>query len=179
MDERTFTLQDQIAFAKFSGDYNPLHIDPVAARRLMFGAPVVHGIHSLLWALEYVAGKAFQPSKFTVHVTGLMRTINQLASGGLQNIFYPSTTFVDEVPLDMGEYVAAKMAGEMLCEFLQKTLPRTTIARPRLPKMATDQMGRPKPVNCLDPVPVMIQALSSFHDRSCRGHRALTMDGKR
>ena len=52
MDERTFTWQDQIAFAEFSGDHNPLHMDPVVARRSIFGAPAVHGIHSLLWALD-------------------------------------------------------------------------------------------------------------------------------
>jgi len=47
-----FTLEDQLAFAKLSGDYNPLHVDPVAARRLLFGAPVVHGVQGLLWGLD-------------------------------------------------------------------------------------------------------------------------------
>jgi len=49
---RTFSLEDQRAFARLSGDWNPLHVDPIAARRTMFEAPVVHGIHILLWALE-------------------------------------------------------------------------------------------------------------------------------
>jgi len=49
---RTFTLDDQRAFARLSGDWNPLHVDPVAARRTMFEGPVVHGIHLLLWALD-------------------------------------------------------------------------------------------------------------------------------
>lgn len=35
-----------------SGDYNPLHVDAIQARRLLFGSPVVHGIHSLLWSLD-------------------------------------------------------------------------------------------------------------------------------
>ncbi|MCA9402867.1 MAG: SDR family NAD(P)-dependent oxidoreductase [Candidatus Omnitrophica bacterium] len=52
MTTRRFTLADQLAFAGLSGDNNPLHVDAVAARRLLFGAPVVHGIHTLLWALE-------------------------------------------------------------------------------------------------------------------------------
>lgn len=52
MTSRTFTLEDQLAFATLSGDNNPLHVDPLAARRLMFGSPVVHGIHLVLWALS-------------------------------------------------------------------------------------------------------------------------------
>jgi hypothetical protein len=42
----------QQAFAKLSGDFNPMHVDPIAARRLISGRPVVHGIHSILWALD-------------------------------------------------------------------------------------------------------------------------------
>lgn len=51
MTSRTFTLEDQLAFAALSGDFNPLHVDPLAARRTPFGRPVVHGVHLLLWAL--------------------------------------------------------------------------------------------------------------------------------
>ena len=49
---RTFSMHDQSVFAELSGDSNPLHVDDVAARRLLFGRPVVHGIHSLLWGLD-------------------------------------------------------------------------------------------------------------------------------
>lgn len=49
---RCFVIDDQQWFATFSGDFNPLHVDPVYARRTMMGAPVVHGVHALLWALE-------------------------------------------------------------------------------------------------------------------------------
>jgi len=56
--QRTFTPDDQAAFARLSGDYNPLHLDAIAARRLLFGSPVVHGIHALLWALDALAPDA-------------------------------------------------------------------------------------------------------------------------
>lgn len=49
---RGFSMVDQMAFAQVSGDTNPLHVNAVAARRLLFGEPVVHGIHALLWALD-------------------------------------------------------------------------------------------------------------------------------
>ncbi|MBK9446921.1 MAG: SDR family NAD(P)-dependent oxidoreductase [Betaproteobacteria bacterium] len=52
LGRRAFSLQDQRDFAAYSGDFNPMHVDPVYARRSIAGAPVVHGMHLLLWALE-------------------------------------------------------------------------------------------------------------------------------
>jgi hypothetical protein len=52
MIEKRFNLEDQRRFAALSGDYNPLHLDPVYSRRLMFGCPVVHGVHLVLYALD-------------------------------------------------------------------------------------------------------------------------------
>ncbi|MBS0331487.1 MAG: MaoC family dehydratase, partial [Proteobacteria bacterium] len=49
---RTFSAADQTAFAALSGDRNPMHMDAAAARRTQMGAPVVHGIHGMLWALD-------------------------------------------------------------------------------------------------------------------------------
>jgi NAD(P)-dependent dehydrogenase (short-subunit alcohol dehydrogenase family) len=56
---RIFTPADQFAFAAWSGDRNPMHVDAVAARRLLSGRMVVHGVHTLLWALDlYCLGDA-------------------------------------------------------------------------------------------------------------------------
>ena len=52
LGERDFSLEDQLVFARFSGDWNPIHINPLYARRCLTGQAVVHGIHMLLWALE-------------------------------------------------------------------------------------------------------------------------------
>ena len=52
---RVFSLIDQNRFAAASGDRNPMHVDPLQARRTQAGAPVVHGIHLLLWALDSLA----------------------------------------------------------------------------------------------------------------------------
>jgi acyl dehydratase len=53
--ERTFTKADQARFAAVSGDRNPVHLDAVLARRTQAGAPVVHGVHLLLWGLDALA----------------------------------------------------------------------------------------------------------------------------
>lgn len=48
------TLDESRTFARLSGDWNPLHVDPVVARRLMFGSTVVHGVDILLRTLDEV-----------------------------------------------------------------------------------------------------------------------------
>jgi acyl dehydratase len=54
------TVVDEQAHARFaalSGDFNPMHMDAIAARRTQAGARVVHGVHSLLWLLERIAAR--------------------------------------------------------------------------------------------------------------------------
>ena len=51
---RSFSPNDQIAFARLSSDWNPMHLDRAFARRTQVGAPVVHGIHTLAWAANAV-----------------------------------------------------------------------------------------------------------------------------
>lgn len=41
---RQFTMADVLAFAKLSGDHNPVHVDAAAAARSQFGRCVVHGM---------------------------------------------------------------------------------------------------------------------------------------
>lgn len=55
---RHFTMADQVQFATLSGDINPIHIDPLAARKLIAGEVIVHGVHTLLWALDQLRALA-------------------------------------------------------------------------------------------------------------------------
>lgn len=52
IEVKRFNIDGQHSFAKLSGDFNPIHIDRIAARRLIFGQPVVHGVHTLLGMLD-------------------------------------------------------------------------------------------------------------------------------
>lgn len=52
LGEKTFSPQDQRDFAAASRDCNPMHVDALAARRLLSGRQVVHGIHTLIHALN-------------------------------------------------------------------------------------------------------------------------------
>jgi acyl dehydratase/NAD(P)-dependent dehydrogenase (short-subunit alcohol dehydrogenase family) len=64
LNSRTFSMADQLDFAELSGDRNPMHIDPVVARRTIYADVVVHGVHLLLWALDNIA-------QATNHLRGL------------------------------------------------------------------------------------------------------------
>lgn len=52
---KVFSQDDQIAFARYSGDWNPIHVNAVYARRTQIGQQVVHGMNALLWALDALA----------------------------------------------------------------------------------------------------------------------------
>ena len=53
----------QAAFVALSGDANPLHTDPLVARRLPFGRVAVHGVHLALLALDHIAADGTTPSR--------------------------------------------------------------------------------------------------------------------
>jgi hypothetical protein len=48
----SFTLSEVQLFGRLSGDQNPIHVDPIRARRSIFGRPVVHGVFLLMWAIN-------------------------------------------------------------------------------------------------------------------------------
>ena len=54
---RVFSITDQMTFADFSGDANPIHVDVIFARRSITGNCTVHGINALLWALDCLVMK--------------------------------------------------------------------------------------------------------------------------
>ncbi len=58
---RIFSQNDLGVFAALSGDHNPLHTDPLAARRLLFGSTVCHGIRLVLGAIDLVAQRVDGP----------------------------------------------------------------------------------------------------------------------
>lgn len=54
-----FTADRQAGFTALSGDRNPIHVDPLYARRQIAGGLTVHGVHLLLVGLElYVSRRA-------------------------------------------------------------------------------------------------------------------------
>src|SRR4029077_484269 len=55
------------------------------------------------------------------------------------DVFYPSSTAVEEPVAELTEYAAAKAAGESLCRPLDRPADGLRIVARRLPRVATDQ----------------------------------------
>jgi len=146
----------------------PLNVLDPSPALLRMTANASRPLYLYYFATPFIFGAAkgkFSTKRFATfseyYVTGFLRAVQSAAASAtvLQKIFYPSSAAIDELPLDMGEYAAAKMAGEVLCDFLQKTTPGITIHKPRLPRVATDQTASLLPVNNQDPVPVLLAHL--------------------
>ena len=55
IDSKSFSDLDQESFADYSGDFNPIHMDSIYARRCIAGYQIVHGMHMVIWALDSAA----------------------------------------------------------------------------------------------------------------------------
>jgi NAD(P)-dependent dehydrogenase (short-subunit alcohol dehydrogenase family) len=111
------------------------------------------------------AGK-FSAQKFhrfcDYYVTGLVATLNVLERCRVEQIFCPSSVYVDDPPTNLGEYAAAKAAVETLGAFLRNSCPGVNVYAPRLPRLATDQTSNVAAVASGDPVPVLLAELRAF-----------------
>ncbi|WP_420630089.1 MaoC family dehydratase [Candidatus Leptofilum sp.] len=88
-EERTFTQAEFGAFAKLSGDDNPIHVDPEFSARTRFGRTVAHG----MFLYSVVCGVISR------HFPGAV----QLS----QSLMFPAPTYADE-PMT----ISVKMLGQ-------------------------------------------------------------------
>ena len=99
------------------------------------------------------------------YVKGFVDTIqvfNKIGSR-LEEVFYPSSVAIDEMPLDMVEYVASKISGETICEFLNRNGKTTNYFFTRLPRLDTDQTATLSKVENLDPLPYVLDIIKGVH----------------
>ena len=67
LGDHIFNKVDIESFARASGDFNPMHVDPVFARRLITGGQTVHGMYTLLFALDlYYQAHSHIPNQIKV-----------------------------------------------------------------------------------------------------------------
>ncbi len=113
-------------------------------------------------------GGGFSPKKFQkfcdYYITGFLNTISKFKSRDLVGVFYPSSVFINELPINMGEYATAKMAGEMLCMYMERSNQGIKYYRPRLPRMATDRTASLLPADNKDASKILIEQLRRFQN---------------
>lgn len=139
------------------GEWQPTHVYIFATPSIQFGPK-----------REWDPRLFGQYSDFYVH--GFARTIERIVDlFGLDkqplNVFYPSTTYIDDPPAGAAEYVAAKSAAEGLSRALARAHPGWRFVTPRLPRLLTDQtnFGKAKaadPLSCLLPLIRELHALA-------------------
>jgi hypothetical protein len=128
--------------------------------------------HAYYFATPTIARRKaalFDPARFDelnrYYVDGfsdLVRACAQRRPEGVR-LFYPSTIYVEERPLEMTEYAMSKAAGELLCADLERQLRHVSIVVRRLPRIATDQTVSLIPTSAAAAHEVMLPILRAMH----------------
>ncbi len=127
---RTFSVADCRAFGSMSGDMNPMHTDPLAARRVGTGKPVVHGALIALTGMDLFAARisgrvtavaceflnmvsADDPVIYAMAASG--PTVRIAATvRGLTCTIVKVTTASDTTPASSTDALASEVDGELL-----------------------------------------------------------------
>jgi len=88
-----------------------------------------------------------------------------LPAAGAVDIFYPSSTAIEEQPAALAEYVAAKSAGESLCRLLERQTRGLRILVRRLPRVTTDQTASVVATRAFDPLDAMLPIVREMQQR--------------
>ncbi len=102
----------------------------------------------------------------SLYVTGFAQLVRALATparsqGAPLAVWCPSTVFLDTPEKGFAEYCAAKAAAETLCDHLALHA-HVRVARPRLPRLLTDQNSSFLGSDAADPLPVMTRLLGQW-----------------
>ncbi len=114
--------------------------------------------------------RLFSPATMREFTTVFVDAFGQVAATaaasdgpGCVRLFYPSTVFLNELPREQGEYVAAKAAGEALCAYFNRHAPQLSVLTQRLPRLNTDQSAGLLNRNAPDPVPVLLELVREMN----------------
>ena len=98
------------------------------------------------------------------YIEGFKNLFNVVREFEVEKIFYPSTIFIQEMPLNLREYTMSKFYGEMVCKNLNKLYSIPQIFYPRLPKMSTDQTAGIYGDSGNDPFPILLKEINKFYN---------------
>ena len=112
-----FTMDDQMAFAKLSQDFNPMHCDSILARRFIFGEPVVHGINAMILAIKNATKKYDLPFEIH-HLTCKFKRPLYLEKELDINVFASVTSPFEDLRIDIFQMGMLALRMKLKLQFL-------------------------------------------------------------
>jgi hypothetical protein len=104
------TLADSEVFAQLSGDFNPIHVDPMSPRKASFGFNIVHGIHLVLSVFDQMSPEIWVPSQ----VKSLrVRFLKPLAHGAQASISIAKNESSFDATILNGEVKVLSLKAEL------------------------------------------------------------------
>lgn len=131
---KTFTADDQELFARLSGDRNPMHLDPIASRRMLTGAPVVHGMHLVLWCLEELARRRVLPPRPSSLQALFTKPVYVAETASIRLVR------IGDEQISLRVEVAGTQTAVLRISFAGRA-PSTTAACPRVDNVGTRDLG--------------------------------------
>ena len=129
-----YTEDVQQLFADLSGDYNPLHVDPVAARRTIIGSRAVHGIHLAMTALEGLLGQS-ENQKSGTGVAGFIAKFLKPVLVGEVIRFYLTDTD------DVSRRIVGQINDETVCDIRVEFGPVSLRPNDELPPLVREPLA--------------------------------------
>lgn len=135
LQQRTFDWPTHERFARISFDHNPIHVDATAARRTHVGAPIVHGIHSLLWMLDCIAQSEPAATAARTLKAQFLQPV-YVGDSATMELSQPTPRSIRARVVVAGEEVAVASVG---FEALPRTLSQVPTGARRMPPPAAPQ----------------------------------------
>jgi hypothetical protein len=129
LQKRRYSEDLQQLFARLSGDYNPMHVDPIAARRTLVGGCAVHGIHQTLAALEALLSLFARQNRSNRTIVGFKAQFLKAVLVG-DVVALHLTKLTDETCL-----ITGRIAGEIVSRISIQFGTRISIAEIPLPPL--------------------------------------------
>jgi acyl dehydratase len=109
LQRRRYSEDLQRLFAGLSGDCNPMHVDPVAARRTLVGGRAVHGIHQTVAAMEALLTQFARQNRSDLTIAGFKAQFLKPVLVG-DTVAFHLAKLTDETCL-----ITGRIAGEIVC----------------------------------------------------------------
>jgi hypothetical protein len=113
-------------------------------------------------------------SSYTRDFLRVLEGTKALAANGL-SVFYPSSDALNNPLKDLAEYYVAKMAGEAVCDMLNRYDDAVSVTMSRLPRLPTDQTATLMKVATEDPLAVLLDICRKMTKPALNSNQSLDM----